>query len=126
MLKNLLWRTYRFYWTLFKKRQTQISEMLRLKKEQHELFIMTWLFIIRSNIYTRAFLRTLTAKSFIVDIQPGFKYPSTELLLWKNPKGSTRYPMTLSKRNSTAGIFLWTFKLFLDKLFHKAAPNHWL
>ena len=31
---------------------------------------------------------------------------STELLLWKNQKGLTRYPVTLYKRNSTADIFL--------------------
>ena len=31
---------------------------------------------------------------------------STELLLWKNQKRSTRYPMTLQKRDSIADIFL--------------------
>ena len=30
---------------------------------------------------------------------------STELLLWKNQKRSTRYPMTLQKRDSIADIF---------------------
>ena len=49
---------------------------------------------------------------------------STELLLRKNQKGSTRYLMTLYKRDSTADIFLETFKFFLDKVFHKAALNH--
>ena len=31
---------------------------------------------------------------------------STGLLLWRNQKGSTRYPMILYKRDSAAGIFL--------------------
>ena len=96
-------------------------------------------------------LAKLTAKSSIVDIRPGSKYPtdernkiftfsikatlkattldvrmcSTELLLSKNQKGSAHYPMALCKRNSTADIFLWIFKNFLDKLFHKTTPNHW-
>ena len=100
---------------------------MRLKKERHEL-----VFRIQSSIYDRTFLQKLTAKSFVVDIRPGSKYPSdersklfsfsikatlkattlgvrmcsTELLVWKNQKGSTRYPMTLCKRGSTAGIFL--------------------
>ena len=39
---------------------------------------------------------------------------STELLLWKNQKGSNRYPMILY--DSTADIFLWIFKFFSDKL----------
>ena len=98
-----------------------------MKKERHELLFRTQL-----NIYNRAFLRKLTSKSFIVDIWPGYKYPSdernklfsfsvkatlkattlgirtcsTELLLCKNQKGSTRYPITLCKRESTADIFL--------------------
>ena len=68
------------------------------------------------------------AKSFILDIRPSFKYPSdernklfsfqikatlkatilgirmcsTELLLWKDQKSSTCYPITLFKRDSTA------------------------
>ena len=72
--------------------------------------------------------------SLIVDIRPGSKYLSdernklftfskkvtlkatilgtctcsTELLLWKNQKGSTRYTMVLYKRDSTADIFLRT------------------
>ena len=77
-------------------------------------------------------MRKLTTKSFIVDIRPDCKYPSdernkllsfsikatlkatilgirmcpTELLLWKNPKGWTCYPMFLCKPDSTADIFL--------------------
>ena len=47
---------------------------MRLKKERHEL-----VFQIQSNTYDRAFYRKqLTAKSFIVDIRPGSKYPSDE------------------------------------------------
>ena len=34
----ILWRTYWFYWTLFKKWQTQIYGM-RLKKERHKLVL---------------------------------------------------------------------------------------
>ena len=34
--------------------------------------------------------------------------------------------MILFKRDSTAGIFLEIFNFFLDKLFQKTAPNHWL
>ena len=146
MRNNLLWRTYWFCWRLFKKRQTQISGWW-VEKERHGL-----VFRIQSNIYDGAFLRKLAAKSFIVDIWSGSKYPSdernepfsfsikatlkattlgicmcsTELLLWKIPKGLTFYPMFLCKRDSTADTFLRIFKLFLDKLFHKAAPNHWL
>ena len=43
----------------------------------------------------------------------------TELLLWKNQKGSTRYPMILYEWDSTADIFLCQFdifKFFSDKL----------
>ena len=36
----------------------------------------------------------------------GIDMCSTELLLWKNQKGSTRYPMILYKLDSTADIFL--------------------
>ena len=68
---SLLWRTYSFYWTLIKKRQTQISGM-RLKKDWHEL-----VFRIQSSIYDGTFSRKwLSAKNFIVDIRPGSKYPS--------------------------------------------------
>ena len=146
MRNSLLWRTYWFYWTLFKNRQTQIKRM-KLKIEQHEL-----VFRIQSNIYDGAFSRKLTAKSFIVDIRRGSKYPSygrnvlfsfsikatlkvttsgirvcsTELLLWKNQKGSTCYSMTFYKQDSTTDIFLWISIFFSDKLFHKTAPNFWL
>ena len=36
----------------------------------------------------------------------GIRMCSTELRLWKNQKGSTRYPMILYKQDSTADIFL--------------------
>ena len=49
---------------------------------------------------------------------------STELLLWKNQEDSTRYPITLYKRNSVADISLGTLKFFSEKLFHKTALNH--
>ena len=97
---------------------------MRLKKERRELVPVEHL--------RRCFLRNLTAKSFIVDIRPGSKYPtderkklftfsikatlkattldicmcSAELLLSKNQKGLAHYPRTLCKRNSTADIFL--------------------
>ena len=45
----------------------------------------------------------------------------TELLLWKNQKGLTYYLMTLYKRDSTADIFLKTFKFFFDNVFYKTA-----
>ena len=104
------------------------------KNERHEL-----VFRIHSSIYNEAFLRKwLTAKIFIADIRSGSKYPSDErnklfsfqikatlkattlgirmcskkLLLWKNQKGSTRYPMILCKRDYTADIFLGIFKIF--------------
>ena len=35
----------------------------------------------------------------------GIYLRSTELLRWKNQKRSTRYPMTLQKRDSIADIF---------------------
>ena len=119
---------------------------MMFKNERHEL-----VFRIHSSIYNEAFLRKwLTAKIFIADIRLGSKYPSDErnklfsfqikatlkattlgirmcskkLLLWKNQKGSTRYPMILCKRDYTADIFLGIFKFFLDKLFNKTAPNH--
>ena len=107
---------------------------MRFTKERHEL-----LFRIQSSIYDRDILRKqLTAKSFIVDIRPGSKYPcdernklfsfqikatlkattigirmcTTELLLWKNRKSSTCYPISLFKRDSTADIFLQIFNFF--------------
>ena len=51
---------------------------------------------------------------------------STELLLWKNQKGSTRYLMTLYKRDFTVDISLEALKSFLDKVFHKTALKHQL
>ena len=99
---------------------------MRFKKERQE-----FVFRIQSNIYHRPFLRKqLRATSFIVDILPGFKYPSdeqkptlktttlgirmcsTELLLWKNQKSLTCYPITLFKWDSIAEIFLEIFNFF--------------
>ena len=37
---------------------------------------------------------------------------STELLLWKNQKSSTRYPITLFKQDSAADVFLKIFNFF--------------
>ena len=118
---------------------------MRLKKYDMNFYLES------SRISTmELFLRKLTAKSFIVDIRPGSRYLSdernklfsfsikatlkpttlgirmcsTELLPWKNRNSSTCYPMFLCKRDSTADIFLRIFKLYLDKLFHKAVPNH--
>ena len=42
----------------------------------------------------------------------GIRMCSTKLLLWKNRKGSTRYPMSLYKRDSTVDIFLGIFNYF--------------
>ena len=110
---------------------------MMFKNERHEL-----VFRIHSSIYNEAFLRKwLTAKIFIADIRSGSKYPSDErnklfsfqikatlkattlgirmcskkLLLWKNQKGSTRYPMILCKRDSTADIFLLMFSFFFGQ-----------
>ena len=84
-------------------------------------------------------------KSFILDIRPSFKYPSdernklfsfqikatlkatvlgirmcsTELLLWKNEKSSTCYPINLFKRDSTADIFLEKFNFLWISYFKK-------
>ena len=45
---------------------------------------------------------------------------TTRLLLWKNQKGSTCYPMILDKRDSTADIFLWISNFFfLESYFTK-------
>ena len=41
----------------------------------------------------------------------GIRMCSRELLLWKNQKGSTCYPTTLYKRNSTTDIFLRNIQL---------------
>ena len=48
------------------------------------------------------FSKKVTLKATIL----GIRMCSTELLLWKNQKGSTRYTMVLYKRGSTADIFL--------------------
>ena len=44
---------------------------------------------------------------------------STGLLLCKNQKGLTCYPMSLYKRDSTADISLWIFKFFRTSYFTK-------
>ena len=66
--------------------------------------------------------KKVTVKATIL----GIRMCSTGLLLWRNQKGSTHYSMVLYKRDSAAGIFLWIFIFFPDKLFHKTVPNHWL
>ena len=58
-----------------------------------------------------SFLKKATLKVTIL----GICMWSPELLLWKNQKASTRYPMILYKWDSTADIFLWVFKFFSDK-----------
>ena len=89
--------------------------------------------------------KQLTAKSFIADIRTGSKYPidernklfsfqikatlkattlgicmcTTELLLWKNRKSSTCYPISLFKRDSTADIFLQIFNFSWTSCFKK-------
>ena len=55
-----------------------------------------------------SFSKEVTLKATIL----GIRMCSTELLLWKNQKGSTRYPMILYKRDTTADIFLWMFNCF--------------
>ena len=47
------------------------------------------------------FKKKVTAKATVL----GIRMCSTGLLLCKNQKGSTRYPMILYKRDSTADIF---------------------
>ena len=118
---------------------------MRFKKEQHEL-----IFRIQLYIYDGAFLRKqLTAKSFIVDIRPSSKYPSdernkcfsfqikttlnattlgicmcsTQLLIRKNQKGSTCYPMILCKQYSTTDILLGIFNFFWISCFTKQLKN---
>ena len=56
--------------------QKETDTNIRNKKERHEL-----VFRIQSNIYNRAFLRNLTAKTFIIVIRPGSKYPSDEQII---------------------------------------------
>ena len=48
---------------------------------------------------------------------------STRLLLWKNQKGSTCYPMILYKRDSTADIFLRIFKFFFGQAISENSPK---
>ena len=81
-------------------------------------YIQTW----NSADKKTQFFKKVTLKAIILGIQ----MYSTWLLLWKNQEGSTCYPMILYKQDSTAVVFLWIFKFFSDKLFHKTAPNHWL
>ena len=45
--------------------------------------------------------KKVTVKATIL----GIRMCSTGLLLWRNQKGSTRYPMILYKRDSAADIF---------------------
>ena len=55
-------------------KETDTNLRNKVKKERHEL-----IFRIQLNIYNGAFLqKKLIAKSFIVDIRPGSKYPSDE------------------------------------------------
>ena len=91
------------------------------------------------------FLLKLTAKSSIVDISRGCKYPSdernalfsfsikatlksttlgirtcsTELLLWKNQKGLTCYHMTLCKQDSSTDILYEHSSSFWTSYFTK-------
>ena len=48
---------------------------------------------------------------------------STELLLWKNQKGSTCYPTTLFKRDSITDNFLEIFNFFWASYFKKQLPT---
>ena len=79
---------------------------MRFKKERHEL-----VFRIQSNIYDRAFLRKqLTARNFIVDIQPGSKYPSDE----RNKLFSFQIKATL--KATTLGIRMCSTELLHWKI----------
>ena len=85
---------------------------MRLKKERHKLVFKYISFIVdirsgseypsdeRNKLFS--FSKKVTLKATIL----GIRMCSTELLLWKNQKGSTRYPMILYKRDSTADIFV--------------------
>ena len=53
----------------------------------------------RNKLFSFSKKATLTATIL------GIRMCSTELLLWKNQKGSTRYPMILYKWVSTAEFF---------------------
>ena len=63
-----------------------------------------------TNIFS--ILKKATLKATIL----GIRMCSTKLLLWKNQKDSTRYPMIFYKWDSTAAIFQRIFKFFSDKL----------
>ena len=73
-----VWRIYWFYWTLFKKRQTQMYEM-RLKKERHEL-------VFRSLMNETNFLVIII---IITNIDSGSIYKNTMLLLPINKRIKT-------------------------------------
>ena len=69
---------------------------MRFKKERHELILRIQLYI-----YDRTFLQKLvTAKSFLVDIRPSYKYPSDE----RNKRFSFQIKTTL--KATTLGIRL--------------------
>ena len=110
MCNSLLWRTYWFYWTLFKKRH---FKEWGWKKNDMNLDIQPgseYHSDERNKLFS--FSKKATLKATIL----GIRLCSTELQLWKNEKDSTRYPMILYKWDSTADIFLWIFKFFSDKL----------
>ena len=78
---------------------------MMFKKERYEL-----VFWIQSNICDRAFRRKqLTAKSFIIDIRPGSKYPSDE----RNKLFSFQIKATL--KATTLGIRMYSAELLLWK-----------
>ena len=58
-------------------------------------------------------------KCFVQDCTLGIRMCSTELLLWKNQKSLTPYPMILYKLDSTAEIFLGIFNFFRTTYFTK-------
>ena len=63
----------------------------------------------------RNYLFSFSKKATLKATTLGIRMCSTELLLWKNQKGSTRYPMILYKRDSTADIFLLMFSFFFGQ-----------
>ena len=54
----------------------------------------------------RNYLFSFSKKATLKATTLGIRMCSAELLLWKNKKGSTRYPMILYRWDSTADIFL--------------------
>ena len=54
----------------------------------------------------RNYIFSFSKKATLKATALGIRMCSTELILWKNQKGSTRYPMILYRQNSTADIFL--------------------